>query len=35
VDRREQAMWDWWPFLAVFALMKTLELALRKYWHLK
>jgi len=35
VDRREQAMWDWWPFLACFALVKTLELALRKYWHLK
>jgi hypothetical protein len=35
VDRREQAMWDWPPFLALFVLAKTLELALRKYWHLK
>jgi hypothetical protein len=35
VDRREQALWDWWPFLAFFVVMKTLELALRKYWHLK
>jgi hypothetical protein len=35
VDRREQAMWDWWPFLAFFVFMKTVELGLRKYWHLK
>jgi len=35
VDRREQAMWDWPPFLILFLLVRTLELALRKYWHLK
>jgi hypothetical protein len=35
VDRREQAMWDWWPFLAFFVFVKTVELGLRKYRHLK
>lgn len=34
-DRREQALWDWWPFLALFVFLKTVELSLRKYWHLK
>jgi len=35
VDRREQPMWDWWPFLVCFVFAKTVELGLRKYWHLK
>ncbi len=35
VGRREQPLWDWWPFLAMFVFVKSLELALRKYWHLK
>jgi hypothetical protein len=35
VDRREQAMWDWPPFLILFVILKTFELGLRKFWHMK
>ena len=35
IDRREQALWDWPAFLALFLLVKTIELALRKFRHLK
>ncbi|MBM3335116.1 hypothetical protein FJY63_10690, partial [Candidatus Sumerlaeota bacterium] len=35
LDRHEQALWDWWPFLALFVTLRTAELALRKWFHMK
>lgn len=31
----EQPLWNWWLFLLVFITLKTIELGLRKYKHLK